>query len=452
MRIKQWEDKNLAHFSYAVLSDCEKKIILIDPARNPAPYLDFAKKHDTKIIGVIESHPHADFVSSHAEINKITGATIYVSKLVNADYPHTGFDDGDTIQLGKIKLSAINTPGHSPDSISILLEHDEKQKAVFTGDTLFIGDCGRPDLREGSGNLKSTRADLAKEMYYSLRQKLMTLNNDVIVYPAHGAGTLCGKALSDAHSSTIGAEKMTNWSLQEMTEEEFVKNLLTDQPFVPAYFPYNVELNRQGAPAFKENISKVKISDAVKSEKDVLHLQKELYIIDARSENEFKKEHLPNSINLMEGTKFETWLGSIIKPGEKFYLGGESTRQLNRLIERAAAIGYEGQIEESFVIDYGSEKTNAIDIASFKFNMDDYTIVDVRNPSEVKEKEIFPGSIAIPLAEIRNRVGEIPTGKPIVVHCAGGYRSAAASSLVQSKLNGNVRVYDLGESIKEFSK
>lgn len=451
MEIKQWEDKNLAHFSYAVLSDCEKKIILIDPARNPEQYLTYAKNNDATIVGVIETHPHADFVSSHAEINKLTGAKVYISKLVNAEYPHVEFDEGDSIEIGKIKLSAINTPGHSPDSISILLTHDGKQKAVFTGDTLFIGDCGRPDLREGAGNIKAKRVDLAKQMYHSLREKLMTLEDDVLVYPAHGAGTLCGKALSEAESSTIRAEKMTNWSLQKMTEDEFVENLLADQPFIPSYFPYDVELNRMGAPGFKESIANVKISGPVDNENKASQLQKDIWIVDAREESVFKQGHLPNSINLMEGTKFETWLGSIIKPGEKFYLGGESEEQVKRLIERTAAIGYEKQIEDGFVIDYGSVKTKQIDVDEFKKQTGDYTIVDVRNSSEVKEKEIFPGSISIPLHEIRSRVDEIPTGKPIVIHCAGGYRSAAASSLIQSKLNGNSTVYDLGEAIKEFS-
>lgn len=452
MDIQQWEDKNLSHFSYAILSESEKKIILIDPARNPEQYLAYAKKNDAEIIGVIETHPHADFVSSHLEISQVTGATLYVSQLVNAFYPHQSFDDQDTIQIGKIKLSAINTPGHSPDSISILLEHDGKAKAVFTGDTLFIGDCGRPDLREGAGNIKATRHDLAKQMYHSLRDKLMTLPGDVVVYPAHGAGTLCGKALSNAQSSTIAAEKMTNWSLQQMTEEKFVKNLLADQPFIPAYFPFDVELNRTGAPSFKESIAKVKMATPVKDEAGAAHLLKELWIVDARAEKEYKKEHLAHSVNLMEGTKFETWLGSIIKPNEKFYLAAEDEDQLEKLIKRTTAIGYEGQIEEAFVLRYGIQKTEKIDVDAFKENEKAYTIVDVRNYSEIKEKKIFADSLSIPLAEVRNRVSEIPTDKPIVVHCAGGYRSAAASSLIQSKLNGNAKVYDLGEAIKEFSK
>jgi hydroxyacylglutathione hydrolase len=385
MEIKQWEDKYLSHFSYAILNEDEKKIILIDPARNPKPYLDFAEKNDAVITGVIETHPHADFVSSHLEIHQKTGSVIYASKLVNAYYPHQTFDEGEEINLGQIKLKALHTPGHSPDSICIVLNHEGKDKAVFTGDTLFIGDCGRPDLREGAGNIKATRNDLAKQMYHSLRDKLMTLADDVIVYPAHGAGTLCGKALSKAESSTIGAEKMTNWSLQEMSEEEFVKQLLSDQPFVPAYFPYSVELNRKGAPHFEESINKVNIETSLDSNS----LNTSIMIVDARDEKTYKKGHLPNSINLMEGTKFETWLGSIIKPGEKFYLAGQDEDQLRKLIERSASIGYEGQIEKAFIVKEGNEKIEPIKVSEFKDHKEDYTIVDVRNPSEVKEKKFL---------------------------------------------------------------
>jgi glyoxylase-like metal-dependent hydrolase (beta-lactamase superfamily II)/rhodanese-related sulfurtransferase len=451
MQIKQWEDQNLAHFSYAVISDDEKLIVLIDPSRNPRQYLEYAEKQSARIVGIIETHPHADFVSSHLEISQHTGAVIYTSDLVNADYHHHPFDDGDFVEMGKIKLSAINTPGHSPDSISVLLEYDGEQKAVFTGDTLFIGDCGRPDLRENAGNIHASRTDLAKKMYHSLREKLLTLKDNVLVYPAHGAGTLCGKSLSKSDVSTIGDEKRTNWSLQDMTEEEFVKILLADQPFIPAYFPFDVELNRTGVPGFSDNLRKVKKGKAIRSEKDAQHLDPSLLIIDGRPEKDYKKQHLPHSVNLMEGTKFETWLGSIIMPGEKYYLAAGSEDQLNNLLERSAVIGYEINIEEAIVIDYGSMRTEKINLAKFRENRNLYTIVDVRNPNEVKEERIFDNSISIPLAEIRNRVNEIPKDKPIVVHCAGGYRSAAASSLIQSQLNGYTKVFDLGESIKEFS-
>lgn len=449
MQIKQFEDKNLSHYSYAILSDCEKKIILIDPARNAQPYLDYAKENDAAIIGIIETHPHADFVSGHLELYQTTGATIYTSKDVHAFYPHKAFDEGQAIQIGKIKLTALNTPGHSPDSISILLEHEEKQKAVFTGDTLFISDCGRPDLREGAGKIQTTRTELAKQMYHSLRNKLMKLEDDVTVYPAHGAGTLCGKNLSKESSSTIGEEKKTNWSLQKATEEEFVQNLLADQPFVPHYFPFDVEVNRQGAAGLKESIEMITINDKT-DDKTVSVLDKHIWVIDIRKEEDFKNGHLPHSINLMGKGKFETWLGSIIKPGEEFYLVSDSKEQLQTMLERTAAIGYESQVLEGFVIKSGTVKEEKINVGEFKNHQQDYTIVDVRNASEVKEEKIFYNSIFIPLAEIRDRVNEIPTDKPIVVHCAGGYRSSAASSLIHSQLNSSVKVFDLGEAIKQF--
>ena len=449
MQIKQFEDKNLSHFSYAILSNCEKKIILVDPSRNTEHYIEYAKENDAQITGVIETHPHADFVSSHLELHQTTGAIIYTSEDVHAFYPHQTFDEGQTIQLGKIKLTAINTPGHSPDSISILLEHDGKPKAVFTGDTLFIGDCGRPDLREGVGNIKVTREDLAKQMYHSLRNKLMKLEDDVIVYPAHGAGTLCGRNLSEESSSTIGNEKKTNWSLQDATEEEFVKDLLANQPFVPLYFPFDVELNRKGASHLEASLRQIKWGSAINRD-DNNSLDKTLWVIDTRKEEDFKQGHLRHSINLMEKGKFETWLGSIIKPNERFYLAGETQEQLYTLLKRVAAIGYENQIEKTFVIEGGKVKEPKIDVNHFKNHPQDYTIVDVRNTSEGKGGNIFKNSFSIPLAEVRNRVQEIPTDKPIVVHCAGGYRSAAASSLIHSKLNGNVHVFDLGEAINDF--
>ena len=450
MQIKQFEDTSLAHYSYAILSDCEKKIVLIDPARNPKQYLAYAKENDAQITGIIETHPHADFVSSHLELSIITGATIYTSALVKALYPHQSFDERQSIQLGKIKLSALNTPGHSPDSISIVLEHEGRQKIVFTGDTLFIGDCGRPDLRESVGNIQASRNDLAKQMYHSLRNKLIPLEDTVIVYPAHGAGTLCGKALSKANSSTMGEEKKTNWCLQPQTEEAFVNELLSEQPFIPAYFSYDVTVNRNGAPPFETSIQSIPWSSPIDKETTADRLQKDLWIIDTRPESEYKKGHLPQSINLMRGNKFETWLGSMIKPGEPFYLAGDNETGLQEVIERIAAIGYESQITETFILHNGNLTQEQIDVPFFTNHMAGYTIIDVRNSNEVKEKKIFDSSISLPLGELRNNLAKIPLNKPIVVHCAGGYRSAAASSLIQSSLNGKVKVFDLGEAVNNF--
>lgn len=448
MQIKQFENKNLSHFSYAIVSDAEKKIILIDPSRDISPYMDFAKENKAQITGIIETHPHADFVSSHLELHKKTGVTIYTSKLTGALYPHQTFDEGQTIELGKIKLSALNTPGHSPDSICVVLEHDGKQKAVFTGDTLFIGDCGRPDLREGVGNIQATRQTLAKQMYHSLREKLMPLEGNALVYPAHGAGTLCGKNLSEESSSTIAEEKNTNWCLQPFTEEEFIKELLADQPFIPAYFSLDVELNRKGAKNMDDNISKIKT--AAKNNAGEFDVLDKAWIIDTRKESDFKAGHLPHSINIMEDGKFETWLGSIIKPGENFYLAAENEEQLQKMIIRTAAIGYESSIKKAMIVNEGKIIESEIDLDQFRNHTHEYTIVDVRNVSEVKERKIFSNSISIPLAELRERITEIPLDKPIVVHCAGGYRSAAASSLIHSKLDSTIIVFDLGEAVKDF--
>ena len=447
MEVKQFQDKNLAHYSYAIVSNGE--VALIDPSRNPQPYYDFAKEHDARITTIIETHPHADFVSSHLEIHKATGATIYVSELVGAEYPHQTFDDDDALILGHITLKALDTPGHSPDSISILLiDENDKERAIFSGDTLFIGDCGRPDLREQAGSITMTRKDLAVKMYYSLRDKYMPLADDVLLYPAHGAGSLCGKGLSQQNTSNIGAEKMSNWSLQQMSEEEFVAQLLADQPFVPKYFPYEVGLNKRGAENFAESISKVEKIKAgnVQTEK----LDTSIAIIDSRPQQEFKKGHLKNAINLMNDNSFETWLGSIIAPGEKFYLVAENEIALNELIARIPKIGYEGQIQLAIAGNIGNIVTANFDSAELRQNEEAFTIVDIRNPSEIKTKKIFEHTIEIPLYELRERTDEIPLNKPIVVHCEAGFRSAAGSSIIKSKVNGTTQVFDLSEAVKTF--
>ena len=450
MQIKQFEDKNLAHYSYAIMDDGEKKIVLIDPARNPGPYLDYAKNNEAQITGIIETHPHADFVSCHLELHNSLGATIYASKITAPFYPYQSLDEGQYISLGEIKLSALNTPGHSPDSICILLEHNGKQEAVFTGDTLFIGDCGRPDLRPGDGNATDEAIKLSKQMYHSLRDKLMPLRDEIIVYPAHGAGSLCGKSLSKANRSTIGEERQSNWSLQQRSEEEFVTELLSGQPFVPAYFSFDVALNKRGARAFNESTRAVNIGEPVINENTAGRVNKAIWIVDVRNGEDYKKGHLPYSVNLAEGHQFETWLGSIIQPGEHFYIAASNEKSIREIIAGTAAIGYEGQVEEAFVLDYNEVAEEKIDLQKFQDHTSDYTIVDVRNTSEVKDEIIFENSISIPLDELRESFSKIPIDKPIVVHCASGYRSAAGSSILQSILKGSAKVFDLGEAVKKF--
>lgn len=444
MNIKQFEDKGLAHFSYAILSE-EKEIILVDPARNPQPYYDYAESHQAKIVGVIETHPHADFVSSHLEIHKTTGATVYISEMVGADYPHIPFDEGNVIELGDLKLKALHTPGHSPDSISIVLEEKGKDKAVFTGDTLFIGDVGRPDLREKAGKMMAKREELAKQMYYSTRDKLMKLDDDVLVYPAHGSGSLCGKSMSDAKTSSIGAEKIGNYALKPMSEEEFVALLLQDQPFIPKYFPYDVGLNKKGAPDYDGSLKAVKILEKNFS------TEPGKVIVDGRPQKAFKESHIKGAFNIQNGEKFETWLGSIVGPDEQFYLVAGSEGDLNELIEKAAKIGYELNISGAFIYDKtGDTDSDRFDKAAFEANKEEYTIVDIRNSSETKSGNFFEGAVTIPLPELRERANEIPTDKPVVVHCAGGYRSAAGSSILEAKLP--VEVLDMSEAVTELKK
>ena len=444
MKIEQFEDQGLAHFSYAILSECAREIVLIDPARNPQQYYDYARANDAKIVAVIETHPHADFVSSHLEIAQATGATIRVSKLLGADYAHEAFDEGDAFTVGKLTFRALNTPGHSPDSISIVLERAGKDVAVFTGDTLFIGDVGRPDLREKAGNITAKREELAKQLYHSLRQKLMPLAADVLVYPAHGAGSLCGKALSGANSSSIGVEKAGNPMLRPLSEEDFVKELLADQPFIPKYFGYDVALNKAGAPNYTPSVQQVKRLASGTA------LEAGAVVVDTRPEAEFKMGHVEGAINIQQGGKFETWLGSIVGPEESFYLiaADEATRE--DLIQKTAKIGYESLIIGALV---GSPTTEAtmpvLNANRFREHPEQYTIVDIRNPVEHRDEPIFADSINIPLPELRERAREIPTDKPVVVHCAGGYRSAAGSSIVAHALSGT-KVLDLGEAVKFF--
>jgi hydroxyacylglutathione hydrolase len=443
MHIQQFYDEGLAHASYAILS--EGKVALVDPGRNPQPYYDYAEANSAKIVAVFETHPHADFVSSHLEFHKNEGATIYVSKLVGAEYPHTSFDQGDHVQIGKLIFKSLHTPGHSPDSISILMT-DEKGKdhALFSGDTLFIGDVGRPDLREKAGNLKAQREDLAKMMYTTVQEKLKPLADDVLVFPAHGAGSLCGKNLSDARQSTIGEQRATNWAFGNIDEKTFVDSLLEGQPYIPKYFGYDVDMNKKGAPSFQRSISGVSMWPTGAT------LPADALVIDVRKQDVFAAGHIPGAINIMNGGKFETWLGSIVGPEERFFLVADTLTELESVILKSSKIGYEQLIKGAVVNPTGmTEQGSSFDLESFKSNPNAFTIVDIRSADEAKNEPIFDGSLNVPLQQLRERASEIPTSKPIVVHCAGGYRSAAGTSILAGAL-ADATVLDMSEAIKQF--
>lgn len=441
MNIKQFEYKPLAHYSYAIVSNGEMAIV--DPERDPSQYYAFAKANNATIKAVIETHPHADFVSSHLELHKETGATIYNSEKLGADYPHQSFDDGDSITIGDITLKAMNTPGHSPDSITIVATEGD-DTALFTGDTLFIGDVGRPDLREKAGNMQAKREELAGMMYDTVTSKFTDLPDDAVVYPAHGAGSLCGKNLSDAASSTLGDERRDNWAFKTQSKEDFMSTILDGQPFIPSYFGYDVDINKAGAENLEPSITVIPFEENASATG---------LIVDMRDEAAFKKGHLKGSFNIQavsENAKFETWLGSIVTPEDTFTLVINSKENKDAMLHRVAKIGYEKLLTKVITLAQENlEQTPSLDLADFKENPNNYTIVDIRNTSEVEEEKFFESAISHPLNELRDTASEIPTDKPIVVHCAGGYRSAAGSSILQKKL-ASATVYDLSDAIEEF--
>lgn len=441
--IEQFEDKGLAHFSYAVMAG--GKIIIIDPQRNPQPYYDFAQKNNAAIIGVIETHPHADFVSSHLEIHEQLNVPVYASSLTKSKYPLKAFDEGNIIKLtDKVGLRSMYTPGHAPDHIAAVLYEDGKDKAVFSGDSLFLGDVGRPDLLDFSSESNRQRQYLAAQMYDTVHQKFAKLDDDVIVYPAHGAGSLCGKSIRKAASSTIGYEKQNNYAFAERTKEEFVSLLLSDQPFIPKYFAYDVQLNRKGAPAFKDSLAKLNyLSRNYQPASGSL-------IIDTRPAAAFKASYLPGAINIQGTGQLETWLGTLVAPESKFYLTAADEQGLQLAIKKAAAIGYEANILGAFLYDSTTgTQFSAFDNNSFQPADNKYTYIDVRTAKEVKEKPVFKNSINIPLQEFNDRISEIPKGKPILIHCASGYRSATASSILKRYMP-SVEIYDLGAAVSQW--
>lgn len=447
MKIKQFKDAPLAHYSYAILS--KQQVIVIDPARNPLPYYQFAEENNAEIIAVLETHPHADFVSSHLQIHQETGATIYVSKMVGAEYPHQAFDDGDQFEFENATVKAIHTPGHSPDGISFYVtDKNSNTKALFTGDTLFIGDVGRPDLRENAGNMKAKRQELAEAMYKTVQEKFTDLADDVLIYPAHGAGSLCGKNMSDAASSTLGNERTGNWAFKDQSQEEFVNEILKDQPFIPSYFGFNVDINKKGAAHFQQSINGIPLKLYTQN------TEKQLPIVDVRDEADFKKGHFEGSFNIMarsESDKIETWLGAIIQPNEKFYLVVNSVTEIDSLLSRIAKIGYEKQIEAVLTIGRDAKlvSTEALDVEDFKANKEKYHIIDIRSESEHQNEVKFETAKNHPLNDLRKSAEEIKPNKPVVVHCAGGYRSAAGASILEVKLKGS-KVYDLSTAIEDF--
>lgn len=439
--VHQFNDSHLSQYGYLIISN--GKAAAIDPPRDVQPMLDMLAKENATLTAIFETHPHADFVSGHVELHKTTGAPIYVSTLLGAEYEHTAFDTGDSITLGNITLHALNTPGHSPDSISVLVRNpDGDDQALFSGDTLFVGDVGRPDLREKTGNIQAKREELAGMMYDTVQNILKKLPDDVVVYPAHGAGSLCGKALRDAPSTTIGEEKNSNPAFAEMSKEQFVSMLTEGQPFIPQYFPFEVGINKAGARSIKDSLADIP---------RITEIPSNTLVLDTRSASQYNKGHIPGALHIAEnGLRFETWLGTIVAPTEQCVVVVENDEARTRVLKRIAAIGYEQNIVGVYSGAIGDTESTPIDVDELKASATQYTIVDVRQAYENERDPVFSHALNIPLNELRDRVSEIPQDKPIAVHCAGGYRSMVAESIIASQ--ANVPVYDIGEHIQSMRR
>jgi hydroxyacylglutathione hydrolase len=427
IQVEQFYLGCLAHASYLVGS--EGIAAVIDPQRDVDIYIDAAARAGLKIEHVIETHLHADFVSGHRELAERTGARIYLGAESGATFPHKAVHDGDSIQFGRCLLQFRQTPGHTIESVCIVMtdvDEPAQPKSVFTGDTLFVGDVGRPDL---SGN--HTPQELAALLFRSLHEKLLTLPDDVEIFPAHGAGSLCGRQMGSERSSTIGKERRSNYALQAKTSDEFV-HLLTDSlPPRPEYFGREVELNRQGAASLDELPPLASLPAP-----EVLRLQSEgVVVLDTRPVMEFAVAHVPGSIHIALSGQFASWAARILGLDARIILAGEDPDHIRESQLRLARVGIEkvfgyledgitGWIKGGYELDY-IPQVSVPELAELEFG-----VLDVREPGEV-ESGAIETSARIPLGQLAARMGELDRNKLLVVHCKGGYRSSIATSLLR---------------------
>ena len=424
----------LAHASYLVGS--EGIAAVIDPQRDVDIYINAAAEKGLKIEHIIETHLHADFVSGHHELAERTGARIYLGDGSGATFPHTSVKDGSSVQFGQCRFDFLQTPGHTLESVCIVMTDlgldPTKPRAVFTGDTLFVGDVGRPDL---SGD--HTPQELAAMLYASLHDKLLTLPDETEIFPAHGAGSLCGRQMSNERSSTIGKQRLTNYALQAKSCDEFI-HLLTDSlPPRPEYFGREVELNRQGASAL-DQLPPPKPVHAP----EVYRLQKEgAIVLDTRPAMQFAVAHVPGSVHIALSGQYASWAARILGLDKRIILVGEESDQLRESQLRLARVGIEnvsaylddgiaGWIKGGYELDYIPQITVQEFVELQDQEKDHIAVLDVREPGEVASGAM-ERSVRIPLGQLAGRMGELDKDKLIVVHCAGGYRSSIATSLLR---------------------
>lgn len=460
MILKQFYLNCLAHASYLIGDEQTHTAAVVDPQRDVDQYLTFAAEHDLRIGHVFLTHFHADFVAGHLELRDRAGATIYLGAVARADYPFTPLHDGDIVDLGRVRLQALETPGHTAESISLVvydLDRSAEPQAVLTGDTLFVGDVGRPDLRVALG---WSANDLGGLLYDSLRNKLLALPDHSVVYPAHGAGSLCGKALSKETVSTIGEQRRSNYALQPMSKAAFVDLVTADQPDAPSYFTYDAILNTQERPTLDETLERV---NAVTLDQ-VLALQVVgAQVLDTRDPAEFAAAHLTGSINIGLGGQYATWAGTVLSREKPIVIIADPGRE-HEAAMRLGRIGFDhvvGYLEDGLhSIESRPELTMSTERLSAQVAADRIAaaageraplMVDVRAPGERQLKRIG-GSVGIPLSHLGDRLSELPADRPLMVYCAGGYRSSIAASLLQchgftqvSEIAGGIAAWDAGK-------
>ncbi len=442
MILEQYYIECLSHASYLVGDETTGRAIVVDPRRDISEYLDDAARYGLTIEGVINTHFHADFVSGHLELVDATGAWIGFGEAAQTDYPIRRLAHGEHLSLGEVDLEILSTPGHTWESISVLVREQPgaEPAAVLTGDALFIGDVGRPDLVNAG---PSSADDLARAMYHTIHDKLLALPDEVTVMPAHGAGSSCGKNLSTELTSTIGVQRRTNPSVQPMTEEAFVELITHGQPAAPAYFSVDAAMNKRVHPLLDQTRQIPALSPAQMR----TALADGVRVVDARSVEDFTAGHLRGSVNVGFDGRFAETGGMVAEIGEPIVLityPGEEQHAALRLARVGSdhAIGYlTVDRDRVFPAELSDLVQPAPQVSVPELDRllaaDAATVVDIRNPGEVEAGSI-PGAIHMPLAQLRTRFDEVPTGKPIVVHCAGGWRSSVAASLLRAQGFDNV--------------
>ncbi len=441
----------LAHASYLVGDEQTKTAAVVDPQRDIGQYLSFAEKHGLRIAHVFLTHLHADFIAGHLELRDRAGATIYLGAAARAEYRFTPLHDGDRVEIGRVRLQAIETPGHTPESISIAvydLDRSETEPhAVLTGDTLFIGDVGRPDLRAALG---WSAADLGGRLYDSLHTKILTLPDASLVYPAHGAGSLCGKALSKETVSTIGEQRRLNYALQPMTKSAFVDLVTADQPDAPPYFTYDAVLNSKERPTLDEALARE--VNPITLEQVLALQQVGGQILDTRDAGDFAAAHLAGSINIGLGGQYATWAGTILSRERPIIIIADPGRE-HEATTRLGRIGFDhivGYLQDGLrSLESRPDLTATTErlsppLAAERLATRETLAVDVRTPGE-RDQKFVAGSVSIPLNHLIERLPELPGDRPLIVYCAGGYRSSIAASLLQQ--HGFARVSEIAGGI-----